>query len=193
MAYVTWAGERFEIRVLDMATRRTWRASPSAGPSRTHPLWSRDGKYLLYQLLDGAQRSDAAGRFDQNSRTVVDERTAIAATSVLNAAFAVVDEGKVFRVVAEAPAPEPASLSSLPHSLARPGPDGSSVFFQKAEGGWFNVWRLGTHEPLSSAEQVTHFRGSPYLLSDSNREFAIHPKGLILSLRQNRSDLWMIR
>jgi hypothetical protein len=193
VAFISWGGERFEIWCVDVATRRSWRVSPVGGPSRTRPLWSMDGKVLVYQVLEGATRRELAGWLDEKGESVTSEMEIRPDHPLRNSAFAIDRSGRVEISAASDPPVSAAALAriaSLRPAMFQKGPDGEAVFFQAAHGGWFNVWRLN---PDSPPEQITHFRGSPHLLSDTNREFAVHRKGLIVNLRENRSDLWLIR
>ncbi|MBI2686964.1 MAG: PD40 domain-containing protein [Acidobacteria bacterium] len=203
VAYITWAGERFEIWCLDMESRKSWRISPSTGPSRTRPLWSNDGKTLVYSVLDGAKREEVAGFLDGNRRQVVRELPVKTNGSLRNAQFTVSATGEVTSL----PAPNlqiengrwsldggrPLTLQNLSPSNPEWSPDGNRLYFQAARGGWFNIWSLPVRPEVGTPAPVTNFTGSPHLLSDMNREFAVHPLGLIVSLRENRSDLWLIK
>jgi len=71
------------------------------------------------------------------------------------------------------------------------------VFLQADTDGWFNLWGF-QFDPeqgrtLSHPTQLTFFRGNPFLLSDMNLGFTVISQGLVVSLRENRSDLWLIK
>lgn len=189
VAFISWGGERFEIWCLDVKTRKQWRVSPPSGPSRTRPMWSKDGRVLLYQTLEGADRRELAGFLDEAGGGVTSEIEVSPRFAPRNAAFqvsgGVIHEDPPDNLIRP---DEKLSIESLRPWGAQRAHDGS-LFFQTARGGWFNIWRLKN----GRSEQWTHFSGNPYLLSDMNRDFAVHSRGLIVSLRENRADLWMIR
>jgi Tol biopolymer transport system component len=93
---------------------------------------------------------------------------------------------------------EPVSIAPLGHYQSPCwASDGKRIFFQSDKDGWFNVWSVDfdptTGRLVGPPRQISFFRGSPYLLSDSNLGFAVQPQGLVLPLRENRSDLWLIQ
>lgn len=75
--------------------------------------------------------------------------------------------------------------------------DERQVFLQADMDGWFNLWGFqfdpDRGRPFSPPTQLTFFRGNPFLLSDMNLGFTVLSRGLVVSLRENRSDLWLIR
>ena len=75
--------------------------------------------------------------------------------------------------------------------------DERRIFFQSDEDGWYNIWSIDFDPDrgatLGSPRQISFFRGSPHLLSDINLGFAVQPTGLIVPLRENRIDLWLLR
>lgn len=216
-AYITWSGDRFEIWCVDIASRHSWRVSPPSGPSRTRPLWSRDGKVIVFTALDGPRREQYAAWLDAAGFRFAREQPLSGVHSLRNGEFEVTASGQVTNLPAD---PEVVSSPSgrlslrqtrdtlelaghpLPLDTLRPldpkwWPDDRAVYFQAGHGGWFNIWRIEIDpvraQPARGPRQLTDFRGSPYLLSDMNRDFAIHPQGIIVCLRENRSDLWLIR
>ncbi|MBM3739449.1 MAG: hypothetical protein FJW39_27080 [Acidobacteria bacterium] len=193
VAFITWGGDRFEIWGIDIETSRSWRMSPPGGPSRVRPLWSRDGNALVYRVLDGPHRTYRAAWLDSNGQSVVrEEIIPEPGFALANRSFHVEATGKIV------PAGEPGSplasgadLRGLEPRFAQRMPGRPDVYFMAADEGWFNLWRWRS-AATTQPERITSFDGGRFHLSDSNTEFCLHPKGIIVSIRENRSDLWMI-
>lgn len=193
VAFITWGGDRFEIWGIDIETSRSWRMSPAGGPSRVSPLWSRDGKALVYRVLDGPHRTYRAAWLDSNGQSVVrEEIIPEPGFALANRSFHVEATGKIV------PAGEPGSplasgtdLKGLEPRFAQRMPGRPDVYFMAADDGWFNLWRWRP-AAIAQPERITSFDGGRFHLSDSNTAFCLHPKGIIVSIRENRSDLWMI-
>lgn len=221
IAYFIWQGERFELWILDLQTRKVQAIGPSDRLSRTSPVWSQDGRWLGYTVLAGRNREARVAAFNPDFTHLTRERS-VTNVPLLRQGF-VMEEG----IPKNLPTPilfdptrkyrvslrlenrlqtmwvESASGKSIP--LTTPGhylhpswaADTRRIFFQSDADGWFNLWSIG-FDPVSgslthSPRQISSFRGSPYLLSDSNLGYAVLKQGIVLPLRENRSDLWLIR
>jgi DNA-binding winged helix-turn-helix (wHTH) protein len=95
VAYITWAGDRFEIWGLEMGSKRSWRMSPPGGGSRTRPLWAANGRALLYQQVDGNSRKEVLGWLDERGETVARETGTSFSGTLRNGRFGVDPSGKV--------------------------------------------------------------------------------------------------
>ena len=207
MAYFLWQGERFELWLLDLKTHSVQPLGPNDQLSRTAPVWSDDGLSLTYTVMNGRTSELRRAWFVENFSRLADERKLEG--PVAAGAHANWDNTKQFRLYVQADASGQSiwleRQNANPFRLAGPGhyqtpswsADSKRIFFQSDEDGWFNIWMID-FDPVHGVtvgppRQSSFFRGSPYLLSDVNLDFVVQPKGLVLPLRENRSDLWLLR
>lgn len=207
MAYFLWQGERFELWLLDLKTRTVQPIGPNDQLSRTSPIWSDDGLSLTYNVVTGKTGELRRAWFAENFSRLTDERRVDEPPPVSERRNW--DKSKQFRPYILTNATGQSlwleRKGSTPLRLRGPGhyqspswsADGRRIFFQCDEDGWFNIWSIdfdpGSGAAVGGPRQVSFFRGNPYLLSDINLGFAIQPKGLVVPLRENRSDLWLLR
>jgi len=194
VAFISWGGERFEIWGLEIDTLRSWRISPPKGPSRVRPFWSHDGLAMVYVLLDGPYRTYQAAWLDESGQQVVREaKIPDPEFPLTNNGFIVKPDGTLERYGAPPPVLDVGSekLAGLVPRFAQAIAGRPEIFFVAAFDGWFNLWKLNLAK-MSRPERITSFEGGQFHMSDSNCDFGLHPQGVIVSIRQNRSDLWMI-
>ncbi|MBN9659399.1 MAG: PD40 domain-containing protein [Acidobacteria bacterium] len=207
IAYFLWQGERFELWLLDLETRSVRPIGPNDQLSRTSPSWIEDGRGLAYDIMDGRNRERRQSLFNQDFSKLIGEKSLDGAPN--GRAPSNWDPTGRFRPYVESRDGQQnlwlERKDGPPLRLAGPGhyqsaswsAGGRRIYYQSDEDGWFNIWLLdfdparGT--PTGPPRQSSYFRGSPYLLSDSNLGFAMQPKGLVVPLRENRGDLWLIR
>ena len=207
IAYFLWQGERFELWVLDLETRAVHPLGPNDRMSRTGPVWLEDGRGLIYDVMEGPNRERRAAWFTPDFAKLVDERKIEEAPTARTPRnrhpagdyrpYVESKDGRQMLWLERKNAP--------PLQLAGPGHfqtpswsvDGNRMFFQSDEDGWFNIWVLDFDPvrgvPVGRPRQSSGFRGSPYMLSDNNLGFAVQTNGLVVPLRENRGDLWLIR
>ena len=207
IAYFLWQGERFELWLLDLKTRAVHSLGPNDRMSRTRPTWLDDSRGLSYDVMEGSKRERRTAWFTPDFARLIDEHRvddAPAPRAPQNP-----DPTGKYRPYVEAKAGRQTLMlerkDAAPLRLAGPGhyqspawsTDGKRLFFQSDEDGWFNIWALDFDpdraQPVSAPRRISSFRGSPYMLSDSNLGFAVQPAGLVVPLLENRSDLWRIR
>lgn len=207
IAFFLWQGERFELWLLDLKTHDVRPIGPQDRLSRTSPIWGADGRELSYLVLEGRNREWRSAAFDSGFTKLLAERTIPGPTSAPGSRkrdptgrfdlFVKTEDGRQRLWLAEA--------GGAGHAVTDPGPiqsaswaaDGKRIYFQTDRDGWFNIWALDFDPSRSRVRglpvQISSFRGSPYMLSDNNLGFAVQKHGLIVPLRENRSDLWVIR
>jgi Tol biopolymer transport system component len=207
IAYFIWSGNRFELWLLDLATHVARPIGPSDRFSRTSPIWSDDGLALTYTVFGGRNRELRHAWFTQDFSKLTDEQKP-EKNFTLHRDRGWHPSGKFHLEIRTQDDHQEIWLDRKGGAASRLTPpghymwpswslDGKRIFFQSDEGGWFNIWWIDFDPvqgvPISTPQQSSSFRGSPYLLSDINLGFAVQPRGLVVPLRENRSDLWMIR
>jgi Tol biopolymer transport system component/DNA-binding winged helix-turn-helix (wHTH) protein len=207
IAYFLWQGERFELWLLDLSTRAVHALGPNDRMSRTTPTWVDDGRGLAYDVMEGSTRERRTAWFTSDFAKLVDEHRVDDVPTQrpprnLNPTgrfrpYIESRDGRQILMLDRKDAP-PLQLSGPGHYQSPTwSADGKRLLYQSDEDGWFNIWALdfdpGRGAPAGAPRRISAFRGSPYMLSDSNLGFAVQPAGLVVPLRENRADLWMIR
>lgn len=203
IAYFIWQGSHFELWLLDLSTHTSHEIGPDDGLSRTSPVWSADGSTLKYTVLGKQLREERTARLNEDFSRLVNETKLgngfvgkSPFPSDLHYALSLgnQDGQRVVEVI---------SKQGRKTAVTPPGhyfhplfsEHGRHIYFQSDASGWIDIWAVNfdptSGKAISPPRQMSHFGGSPYLLSDNNLVFLLLKDNLVVPLRTDQTTLWV--